>query len=115
MALRVSEIFFSIQGEGRRAGVVSVFVRLAGCDLRCKWCDTPYALDSEKGTLLSVEEVVSRIEKYDCREVVVTGGEPLLARVQAAFREKYGFSDRLAGLFHFGGARIMRMVPRGPE
>ena len=75
--MNVSEIFFSLQGEGRLAGVPAVFVRLAGCDLRCRWCDTPYALEASQGQTKSVEEVLQEIGKYDCRYVVVTGGEPL--------------------------------------
>ncbi len=77
--MKVSEIFSSVQGEGRRVGVVSIFVRLAGCDLRCQWCDTTYALNGEKAESLTVEEIIDRVEKYDCRQVVVTGGEPLIA------------------------------------
>jgi len=76
--MKISEIFCSIQGEGRLAGVVSVFVRIAGCDLRCVWCDTKYAWDSEDAERMSVADVVERVCKYDCRYVVVTGGEPLL-------------------------------------
>ena len=77
--MNVSEIFLSIQGEGRTAGVVSVFVRLAGCDLRCAWCDTEYALDIKPAQSLTVEEIIDRVETYHCRQVVVTGGEPLIA------------------------------------
>ena len=79
MSLSVSEIFFSVQGEGRLAGVVSVFVRLAGCDLRCRWCDTPYSLSASQGERMSVGEVCGEVGKYDCRHVVVTGGEPMIA------------------------------------
>ena len=77
--MKVSEIFLSVQGEGCRAGAASVFVRLAGCDLRCTWCDTDYALDDKQAESLTVQEIINRVEKYDCREVVVTGGEPLIA------------------------------------
>jgi len=75
--LNVSEIFFSLQGEGRLAGVPAVFVRLAGCDLRCKWCDTPYALEASQGQTRTVEEVLQEIGQFKCKYVVVTGGEPL--------------------------------------
>ena len=77
--MKVSEIFLSVQGEGRRTGVVSVFIRLAGCDLRCRWCDTRYAFNSERAESLSLEEIIDRVEKYDCGQVVVTGGEPLIS------------------------------------
>ena len=77
--LSVSEIFLSIQGEGRLTGVRSVFVRLAGCDLACRWCDSGYARDNGRGRSLSGAEVLAELAGYSCRHVVVTGGEPLLA------------------------------------
>lgn len=73
--LTVNETFFSIQGEGTRAGQPCVFVRLTGCPLRCAWCDTAYAF--QEGTRRSVEEVVRDIAGHPCRRVLVTGGEPL--------------------------------------
>jgi 7-carboxy-7-deazaguanine synthase len=77
--LNVSEIFYSIQGEGRYGGVPSVFVRLAGCDLRCRWCDTPYALQTSQGKPMTIDRILAQVETYDCPHVVVTGGEPLIA------------------------------------
>jgi len=74
--LTINEIFFSIQGESSYTGRPCVFVRLAGCDLRCAWCDTPYAFD--EGGRSSVDDVVQRVGAYDCSLVEVTGGEPLL-------------------------------------
>lgn len=79
MTLRISEIFYSLQGEGRLAGVPSVFIRLAGCDLRCLWCDTPHAFRAEQGQALSLEQIMDQISTFDCSHIVVTGGEPLLA------------------------------------
>ncbi len=79
MTLRISEIFYSIQGEGRLAGVPSVFIRLAGCDLRCLWCDTPHALRAEQGKGFTLEQIVNQISEYDCSHMVVTGGEPLIS------------------------------------
>jgi len=73
--LKVNEIFFSIQGEGTRAGEPCVFVRLTGCPLRCVWCDTAYAF--YEGDLRSEDEVVAEIGKHPCRMVELTGGEPL--------------------------------------
>jgi 7-carboxy-7-deazaguanine synthase len=75
MTLTVNEIFFSIQGEGTRAGRPCVFVRLAGCPLRCVWCDTAYAF--YEGRKREEEEVLAEIERYPCRLVELTGGEPL--------------------------------------
>ena len=74
--LTVNEIFFSIQGESSFAGRPCVFVRLTACDLRCRWCDTPYAFDA--GTATTVDDVVACVESYDCSLVEITGGEPLL-------------------------------------
>lgn len=75
----VSEIFHSLQGEGELAGVPSVFVRLAGCNLRCNWCDTPYASWKPEGTPMSVGQIVAEVRKHPARHVVLTGGEPMIA------------------------------------
>jgi 7-carboxy-7-deazaguanine synthase len=74
--LVVNEIFKSIQGEGTRAGLPCVFVRLTGCNLRCSWCDTAYAF--AEGARMTLDEIVERVTKFDCRLVELTGGEPLL-------------------------------------
>ena len=76
--LRVSEIFYSIQGEGILAGVPSVFVRLSGCNLRCVWCDTPYASWEPQGEEMAVEQIIERIRQWPAGHVVVTGGEPMI-------------------------------------
>ncbi len=75
----ISEIFHSLQGEGELAGVPSVFVRTSGCNLRCTWCDTPYASWSPEGTQRSVAEIVTDVLRHPARHVVLTGGEPMLA------------------------------------
>ncbi len=76
--LNISEIFYSIQGEGSRAGLPCVFVRLQGCMLRCSWCDTPYALELKQvETMMSIDELIEKIAGYDCNFVELTGGEPL--------------------------------------
>ncbi|MGH7809267.1 MAG: 7-carboxy-7-deazaguanine synthase QueE [Candidatus Binatia bacterium] len=77
--MRISEIFYSIQGEGRFLGVPSVFIRVSGCNLRCVWCDTPYTSWKPEGKNWSLSEILSEVAKYPTRYVVVTGGEPLLA------------------------------------
>src|SRR5215210_2144872 len=74
-AMRVTEIFHSIQGESSHVGRPCVFVRLAGCNLRCRWCDSEYTFTG--GTKMSVDEVMARVESYGCRLVEITGGEPL--------------------------------------
>ncbi|MEL7557981.1 7-carboxy-7-deazaguanine synthase QueE [Stutzerimonas chloritidismutans] len=73
--LRISEIFYSLQGETRTSGLPTVFVRLTGCPLRCQYCDTAYAFNG--GEVMSLDAIVSRIAEYRPRYVCVTGGEPL--------------------------------------
>jgi 7-carboxy-7-deazaguanine synthase len=90
--LTVNEIFHSVQGESTRAGERCVFVRLTACDLRCSWCDTPYAF--HEGRKMSVETVVAAIEAFSCPTVEITGGEPLLQR------EVYALMDRLLEAGH---------------
>jgi len=76
--MQVSEIFYSLQGEGFLAGVPSVFVRLAGCHLRCKWCDTKYAWDQTAGMHYSIEKIVQTVQQTQSKFVVITGGEPMI-------------------------------------
>jgi 7-carboxy-7-deazaguanine synthase len=85
--LTINEIFHSIQGESTHTGRPCVFVRLTACDLRCSWCDTPYAF--AEGRKLSVDDVIARVEQYACDLVEITGGEPLLQR------DVYPLMDRL--------------------
>jgi 7-carboxy-7-deazaguanine synthase len=73
--LAVSEVFFSIQGEGTRAGLPCVFVRLAGCPLRCVWCDTAYAFGG--GRQVAEDQLFAEVGRFPCRRVELTGGEPL--------------------------------------
>jgi 7-carboxy-7-deazaguanine synthase len=75
LALRLTEIFFSLQGEAARAGLPTVFVRLTGCPLRCTWCDTTYSFTGGKPA--SIESVLAEVAKYPARQICVTGGEPL--------------------------------------
>lgn len=76
--MRIAEVYKSIQGEGLLTGTPSVFVRASGCNLRCWFCDTPHASWNPEGRDLSVDEIVAEIEEWDCRHVVLTGGEPML-------------------------------------
>jgi 7-carboxy-7-deazaguanine synthase len=77
--LKISEIFYSIQGEGMLAGTPSVLVRTSGCNLRCGWCDTPYASWQPEGEELALEEILARVARFRAHYVVVTGGEPMIA------------------------------------
>lgn len=76
--MRIAEIFHSRQGEGRLTGTESCFVRFSGCNLRCTFCDTPYASWKPEGENLSTEELIARIEACPARHVVLTGGEPMI-------------------------------------
>ncbi|MDP2600703.1 MAG: 7-carboxy-7-deazaguanine synthase QueE [Deltaproteobacteria bacterium] len=84
MLLKLAEIFYSIQGEGHPIGRPSIFIRTSLCNLKCKWCDTPYTWDWEKYDMekevveKDVEEVLSIVKKWDCKNIVLTGGEPML-------------------------------------
>ncbi len=73
----VNEIFYSLQGEGMLAGTPSVFVRLAGCPFRCRWCDTAYAWDYAAGEELGPDEIVAQVQQWPCGFIVLTGGEPM--------------------------------------
>ncbi|USE34476.1 7-carboxy-7-deazaguanine synthase QueE [Endozoicomonas sp. SCSIO W0465] len=86
--LRITEIFYSLQGETRTTGLPTVFVRLTGCPLRCRWCDTEYAFKG--GDLLSIDVILGKVSEYKPRYVTVTGGEPL------AQKECYGLLTSLA-------------------
>ena len=104
----INEIFYSVQGESTFAGRPCVFVRLTACDLRCSWCDTPYAF--HEGRKRAIDDVVAEVEKYDCALVEVTGGEPLLQE------DVYPLMDELVArgktvLLETGGHRSTARVP----
>ncbi len=75
IALRITEIFYSLQGESNTVGLPTVFVRLTGCPLRCQYCDTSYAFSG--GLMYDLEQVLKEVEGYSTRYITVTGGEPL--------------------------------------
>jgi 7-carboxy-7-deazaguanine synthase len=77
--VKIAEIFYSLQGEGRLVGIPAVFIRTSGCNLRCTWCDTPYTSWTPEGEKWSVKKILEEVAKYPSRHIVVTGGEPFLA------------------------------------
>jgi len=104
----INEVFYSVQGESTYAGRPCVFVRLTACDLRCTWCDTPYAF--HEGRKRAIADVVAEVERYDCSLVEVTGGEPLLQE------DVYPLMDELLArgktvLLETGGHRSTARVP----
>ena len=108
--LTVNEIFHSIQGESTHAGRPCVFVRLTACDLRCRWCDTPYAF--YEGRKMSVDEVVADVEARGCDVVEVTGGEPLLQPDVYPLMQRLLDSGKTV-LIETGGHRSIAGVPAG--
>jgi len=86
MALIINEIFYSIQGESLFAGLPCIFIRLTGCNLRCSYCDTPYAY--AEGTSLSIPEILDNISSNSCSLVAITGGEPLAQKDTPALVDK---------------------------
>mgnify|MGYP003298760927 FL=1 len=78
--MKISELFFSIQGEGELTGVPSVFVRTSGCNLRCRWCDTKYASWKPEGENVTINDLVDKVCSYPARHVVISGGEPMIAK-----------------------------------
>ena len=99
-SLRITEIFHSLQGETSSSGVPTVFIRLTGCPLRCRYCDTAYAFSG--GESIGIEEILEKVSKYRCRYVTVTGGEPLaqpecLELLQKLCDEEYRVSLETGG------------------
>lgn len=76
--MKISEIFFSIQGESSYAGLPCIFIRLAGCNLKCEYCDTAYAQDLDSGYDMSIDDILHEVKKFKCNMVEITGGEPLI-------------------------------------
>ena len=108
--LTINEIFHSIQGESTYAGRPCVFVRLTACDLRCRWCDTPYAF--HEGRKMSVDDVVADVEARGCPTVEVTGGEPLLQPDVYPLMQRLLDSGKTV-LIETGGHRSIANVPAG--
>lgn len=79
-SLIVNEIFGSIDGEGIRTGELATFIRLAGCNLRCRYCDTSYALQINQGTELTIDEIINKVKEIGYKNITLTGGEPLLQK-----------------------------------
>lgn len=115
ISLKISEIFFSLQGEATRAGLPTVFVRLTGCPLRCVWCDSEHAFAG--GKRMSQAQVLDAVTQYGARQVCVTGGEPLaqkncLPLLTALCDAGYDVSLETSGALDIGHVdpRVSRIV-----
>jgi 7-carboxy-7-deazaguanine synthase len=114
-SLRISEIFYSLQGETSRVGLPTVFVRLTGCPLRCNYCDTAYAFTG--GTSMTLQAILDEVRRYSTKYVTVTGGEPLaqkncLPLLKSLCDAGYQVSLETSGALDIGGVdeRVMRVV-----
>ena len=104
--MRISEIFFSLQGEGIQLGLPTVFIRCFGCDLRCSWCDTMYAVEGTDFVNLSVDEVFAELKKYGCKRICLTGGEPLLQSEELIILMKLLLEDDYHIVLETSGHRL---------
>ena len=117
-SLFLSEMFFSIQGEGLLAGVPSVFVRTSGCNLRCRWCDTPYTSWEAEGSHHTIDDVLAQVRSHPARHVVITGGEPMLqaavvSLIAALSAEGYHTTVETAGtVFRPVAAELLSISPK---
>ncbi len=107
--LRIAEIFASIQGEGTRAGLPTAFVRVAGCALRCRWCDTTWAF--EGGEVMGVDEVAEAVLATGLRHVCLTGGEPLLQAAIPGLAHRLAVREGLDVVVETGGDRDISLLP----
>ncbi|MEW6445479.1 MAG: 7-carboxy-7-deazaguanine synthase QueE [Pseudomonadota bacterium] len=113
--LRITEIFYSLQGESTRVGLPTVFVRLTGCPLRCVYCDTAYAFTG--GEAWSIDSIMAEVARHHTKTVCVTGGEPLaqkrcLTLLTALCDAGYSVSLETSGAFEIGGVdeRVSRIM-----
>ena len=109
MALQITEIFHSIQGESSHAGLPCVFVRLTGCNLRCRWCDSEYSFYG--GRRMEREAVLEAVGRFPCRRVEITGGEPLLQAAEVAALARALLERGYTVLLETSGERDLAAVP----
>lgn len=111
--MRINEIFKSIQGEGLFIGLPTVFVRTAGCDLRCKWCDTPYALLDSQGIDWKLEDIENEVSKSGARNVCLTGGDPLRQMEDSVELVRRLAEAGFSVVIETSGAYDISRLPRG--
>ncbi len=108
--LKIFEIFYSLQGESSRAGLPTIFIRLSGCPMRCHYCDTAYAFQG--GSMMTVDEIMETIKKYDTRYATVTGGEPLAQKEVLSLLKVLADQNYEVSLETGGGLSIKEVDPR---
>jgi 7-carboxy-7-deazaguanine synthase len=116
--LKIAELFYSLQGEGSLVGVPSVFIRTSGCNLRCRWCDTPYTSWNPEGTNWSLDEILAEVKKHPAKHAVVTGGEPMIAPEIVPLTERLRQSglhitvETAGTVFHGVACDLMSISPK---
>lgn len=108
--LRITEIFYSLQGESNKVGIPTVFVRLTGCPLRCNYCDTAYAFSG--GKILNYDDIIEKIKTYKSKHVCITGGEPLAQQNCISFLEKLADNGYLVSIETSGERDISKVDKR---
>ncbi len=108
--LKIFEIFYSLQGESSRVGLPTIFIRLSGCPMRCHYCDTAYAFQG--GSMMTVDEIMETIKKYDTRYATVTGGEPLAQKEVLSLLKVLADQNYEVSLETGGGLSIKEVDPR---
>lgn len=112
--MKVVEIFKSIEGEGKRAGLPATFIRLYGCNLNCSYCDTRYGCEGNTYTSLTLSEILYKVEELDCKNVTITGGEPLIHEgvyglISALLENNYNIN------IETNGSKKITEIPRTPK
>lgn len=110
LQLRITEIFYSLQGEANTVGIPTIFIRLTGCPLRCQYCDTAYAFHG--GKLMTFEEILTEVKKYNTKYVTVTGGEPLAQKNCIEFLKLLCNEDYLVSLETSGAIDVSEVDAR---
>jgi len=108
--LRISEIFYSLQGESKSVGMPTVFIRLTGCPLRCQYCDTSYAFSG--GEMTSIADIIAQVEQYKTRYITVTGGEPLAQPACLELLTQLADKDYIVSLETSGALDVSQVDPR---
>jgi len=108
--LRISEIFYSLQGESKSVGMPTVFIRLTGCPLRCQYCDTSYAFSG--GEMTSIADIIAQVAQYKTQYITVTGGEPLAQPACLELLKQLADKDYIVSLETSGALDVSQVDPR---